>query len=243
MQIRNMQYNTSRDKMIIREYGRNIHNMIKHVMTIEDKVQRQQNAEAIIEVMAILSPQLKDIEDYHHKLWDHLFLMTDYQLDVESPYPIPVREDKQRKPEPLPYPGNQIKWSHFGKKFEELFTKAMTTDDEEKRQGYTAVLALFMKVAYQNWHGENVHDDNIKDELLAMSKGKLVYDSSKRFTDSVDIVDHTIHPAMQRGIKRHFVASNTSRNTNNRNNNRNNNLPNNNRNNKFNRFKKKNNNI
>jgi len=116
---------------------------------------------------------------------------------------------------------------------------------KKKKQGYVSVLTLFMKVAYNNWHGENVHDDMIKDELFAMSKGKLVHDPSKKFTEFVDIVDHTIHPEMQRGVKRHFVASNASSNRNNnaRNNNRpqnnNNNRP---QNNKFNRFKKKNNN-
>jgi hypothetical protein len=180
--------------------------------------------------------------------------MTDYKLDVDCPYPIPTQEAKEKKPEPLPYPKNKIKWNHFGKKFEDLYNKAIEETDEEKKQGYVSVLGLFMKVAYNNWHGENVHDDMIKDELFAMSKGKLVHDPTKKFTEFVDIVDHTIHPEMQRGVKRHFVASNATNNNRN-NNNRNNNNRNNNNNNrpqnnsnannpnqKFNRFKKKNNN-
>jgi hypothetical protein len=231
--------------MTIKEYGRNVHNMVSYLMKIEDKETRQKNAEAIIEVMAVLSPQLKDIEDYRHKLWDHLYLMTDYKLEVDCPYPVPTQEAKEKKPDPLHYPKTKIKWNHFGKKFEDLYNKAIEEVDEEKKQGYVSVLTLFMKVAYNNWHGENVHDDMIKDELFAMSKGKLVHDPSKKFTEFVDIVDHTIHPEMQRGVKRHFVASNASNNRNNnaRNNNRpqnnNNNRP---QNNKFNRFKKKNNN-
>ena len=246
-----MQYNTSRNLMTIKEYGRNVQNMVSYLMKIEDKETRQKNAEAIIEVMAILSPQLKDIEDYYHKLWDHLYLMTDYKLEVDCPYPVPTQEAKEKKPDPLHYPKTKIRWNHFGKKFEDLYSKAIEEVDEEKKQGYVSVLALFMKVAYNNWHGENVHDDMIKDELFAMSKGQLVHDPSKKFTEFVDIVDHTIHPEMQRGVKRHFVASNASsnrnsniRNTNNTNRpqNNTNNSSNRPQNNKFNRFKKKNNN-
>jgi tetratricopeptide (TPR) repeat protein len=111
--------------MTIKEYGRNVHNMVSYLMKIEDKETRQKNAEAIIEVMAVLSPQLKDIEDYRHKLWDHLYLMTDYKLEVDCPYPVPTQEAKEKKPDPLHYPKTKIKWNHFGKKFEDLYNKAI----------------------------------------------------------------------------------------------------------------------
>lgn len=181
-----MQYNTSRELLKIREYGRGIHSMVKQLCKIEDREQRQRNAEAVIEVMAILLPQQKAVEDYRHKLWDHLFLMADYQLDVESPYPIPTFEQKQRRPDPLPYPKNRLRWNHFGKKFEELFERAMNEDDEAKRQGYISVLILFMRIAYSNWHKENVQDDMLRDELLTMSKGKLVWEPGTRFAETVD---------------------------------------------------------
>ncbi len=242
-----MEYNTSRELMAIREYGRGVHDMVKFLLTIEDRATRQKNAEAIIEVMAILSPQLKNIEDYQHKLWDHLYLISDYKLDVDCPYPVPTREIKQQKPEPLPYPKQKIRWNHLGKTFEKLYEKAIEEADDEKKQGYIQVLALFMKVAYNNWHKENVHDDMIKDELFAISKGKLVYEPGTKFTEFVDVGNGATIQASQaipKNFKRQFQ---NNRNNNNRSGNRfgnNNNTGNNNggnRNNKFNKFKKKNN--
>lgn len=182
-----MEYNTTREQLRIKEYGRGIHDMVKQLKQMSNKEERQKNAEALIEVMAILSPQTKAIEDYRQKLWDHLFLMADYDLDVESPFPVPSREVKQRKPDPLPYPKTKIRWNHFGKKFEEIFDKAMQETDEEKKQGYIQVLMLFMKLSYSNWHKEQVQEDMLRDELLAMSKGHLDFQSGTRFTDVVDV--------------------------------------------------------
>ena len=230
-----MQYNTTRELMKIREYGRNVHRMVDYLMQIEDREVRQRNAEAIIETMALLSPQANSIEDYQHKLWDHLFLIADYKLDVDSPYPIPTEELKQRKPEPMHYPKNKIKWNHFGKSFEKIYEKALVETDPEKKQGFIQVLALFMKVAYSNWHKEAVHDDMIRDELKAMSKGEFIYDPSIRFRDVVDSSDlPTINPVNPEGLsKRSF---NRNQNTN-RNRNPNPNQMGNNRNNNFKKFK------
>jgi hypothetical protein len=113
-----MQYNTARELMKIKEYGRGVQDMVKHLKTIEDKEKRQRNAEAIIETMSMLTPLQKNIEDYKHTLWDHLFLIAGYELDVESPYGIPTQAEKQKKPEPIKYPKTKIKWNHFGAKFE-----------------------------------------------------------------------------------------------------------------------------
>lgn len=210
-----MQYNTSRELMAIKEYGRGVHDMVKFLLTIEDREVRQRNAEAVIEVMAILSPHMKAIEDYQHKLWDHLFLIADYQLDVDSPYPIPVKEVKQSRPEPLPYPKTKIRWNHFGKKFEDLFNRAMEEQDEEKRQGFINVLALYMKVAYNNWHKENIQDDMIKDELAQMSKGKLIYDPTIKFTDVVSTsIEGLIIPVekFKKNFNGNFRNNNANRN-------------------------------
>ena len=229
-----MEYNTTRELMKIREYGRNVQNMVDYLLKIEDSAVRQRNAEAVIEIMAILNPQASTMEDYKHKLWDHLFLMSDYKLEVDSPYEIPTQEVKQRKPEPLPYPKNKIRWNHFGKSFEKIYEKAIAETDEEKRQGFIQVLALSMKVAYSNWHKEAVHDDMIKDELASISKGQLIYDPALKFRDYVDSTDlPTINPINPQGLSKRAFNKN-SRNNNMRN-------PGNpNRNNKF-KFKKKNN--
>ncbi len=248
-----MQYNTARELMKIKEYGRGVQDMVKHLKTIEDKEKRQRNAEAIIETMSMLTPLQKNIEDYKHTLWDHLFLIAGYELDVESPYGIPTQAEKQKKPEPIKYPKTKIKWNHFGAKFEKLYNKAIAETDPEKKAGYIQVLALFMRVAYSNWHLENIHDDMIKDELNAMSKGQLVYDSAIKFADTVDVghlpTINPIMPSAQKPFKRHFNNRNNNASMNlgmnpnpgnrNPNNSRPNHNPNANRNNKFNRFKKK----
>lgn len=240
-----MEYNTTREFMKIREYGRNVQNMVTYLTKIEDKETRQRNAEAIIEVMATLNPQANAMEDYRHKLWDHLFLMADYKLDVECPYAIPTEEIKQRKPDPIPYPKNKIKWNHFGKTFERIYDNALKETDDEKRQGFIQVLALFMKVAYSNWHKEAVHDDMIRDELFTMSKGQLIYDPAIRFRDVVDSSDlPTIKPVNPEGLSKRMFDRNNRNNRNNRSNRDNMGMGGNNNNNnrnKFNKFKKKNN--
>lgn len=162
--------------MLMPEYGRNVQRMVEYLMTLEDPKQRQKNAEAIIELMGILNPHLKTIEDYKHKLWDHLHQMTDFKLDVDCPYPAPTREEILKKPAPLPYPQEDVKNKHFGKNFNSLLQKALDEKDPERRQGFTQALGYYMKLAYTNWHKEPVHDDMIKNELAELSGGQLIYE-------------------------------------------------------------------
>ncbi|RYD87392.1 MAG: DUF4290 domain-containing protein, partial [Sphingobacteriales bacterium] len=110
-----MEYNTGRVPLIIREYGRHIQKMVDHILTIEDRERRQRQANVVIELMGFLNPHLKNIEDFRHKLWDHLFLISDFKLDVDSPYPIPTREELMARPDPLPYPKRHPRYSHLGK--------------------------------------------------------------------------------------------------------------------------------
>ena len=172
-----MEYNTTRSKMLMPEYGRNVQKMVEYLMTIEDREQRRRNAEAIIELMGTLNPQLKVVEDYKHKLWDHLVQMTDFKLDVDAPYPAPTPEQLYKKPDPLPYPQDNIAHRHLGKNLEELLNKAMEEKDEERRQGFTQAIGYYMKLAYTNWHKEPVHDDMIKNELAALTGGRLQYET------------------------------------------------------------------
>lgn len=173
-----MKYNTTRDKLTMPEYGRNIQQMVDYLRTIEDPVKRQKNAKAIIELMGILNPHLKNVEDFRHKLWDHLYLIADFDLEVESPYPTPTKEKLFRRPDPLPYPGAQRKKQrHLGKNLAAVVDKALAETDEEKRRGFTQAIAYYMKLAYANWHKEPVHDDMIKEELSEMTQGALTYQS------------------------------------------------------------------
>ena len=173
----------------MREYGRHIQKMVEYLLSLEDKEERQRNAYAVIELMGFLNPHLKIVEDFRHKLWDHLFLISDFKLDVESPYPIPTRETLKAKPERLAYPKRYPKFNHLGKNIEVVIDKALKEENPEKKQGFANAVAYYMKLTYSNWHKELVHDDNIQSELSAMTKGELEFNNRpfvKHRTDNRD---------------------------------------------------------
>ncbi|NDC42203.1 MAG: DUF4290 domain-containing protein, partial [Chitinophagia bacterium] len=171
-----MEYNTTRSQLQMPEYGRNVQRMIEFLPTIEDKERRLHNAEFIIELMGTLNPHLKTIEDYKHKLWDHLYQMTGFNLEVDSPYPPPTPEMVFKKPQVLPYPQKPIQHRHLGYNINDLLQRAIAETDPEKKQGLTQAIGYYMKLAYSNWHKEPVHDDMIRNELREISGGALNYE-------------------------------------------------------------------
>lgn len=173
-----MEYNTTRSHLVMREYGRHVQGMVGHLLTLEDKERRQKNAQAVIELMGFLNPHLKNVEDYRHKLWDHLFLISDFNLEVESPYPIPTRESLKARPAALPYPKRYPRYSHLGKHLELIITKAMAEENEEKRSGFAHIIAYYMKLAYNTWHKELIPDESIRSELNTITKGQLEFTST-----------------------------------------------------------------
>lgn len=170
-----MDYNTSRNHLALREYGRHIQRMVEYVMTIEEPEKRQKNAQVVVETMGILNPQLKNVEDYKQKFWDHLFEISDYTLDVKSPYPIPTREEAKARPKPLPYPKRHPRYSHLGKNLELVINKALEVEDADKKLGFANAIAYYMKLAYNNWHKELVADDVIQSEMNALTNGQLTF--------------------------------------------------------------------
>jgi hypothetical protein len=170
-----MEYNTTRNGLVMREYGRHVQKMIEHLVSIEEPERRQRNAQTVIELMGFLNPHLKNVEDFRHKLWDHLFLISDFKLEVKSPYPIPTRESLSEKPEPLPYPQRHPKHAHLGKNLEVIINKALKEEDPDKRLGFANAIAYYMKLAYNNWHKEIVHDDAIQSELTGITDGQLTF--------------------------------------------------------------------
>lgn len=170
-----MEYNTIRNELMMREYGRHIQKMIEHLLSIEDPERRQANAYAVIELMGFLNPHLKNVEDFRHKLWDHLFFISDFKLDVKSPYPIPTREALKSKPDPMPYPKRYPKYAHLGKNLEVVIDKALKEENPDKRLGFANSIAYYMKLAYNNWHKDLVHDDAIQNELTSITQGQLEF--------------------------------------------------------------------
>lgn len=170
-----MEYNTTRNHLVMREYGRHIQKMIEYLLSLEDKEARQRNAYSVIELMGFLNPHLKNVEDFRHKLWDHLFLISDFKLEVASPYPIPTRETLRARPQPLKYPKRYPKFSHLGKNLELVINKALAEENPDKRSGFANAVAYYMKLAYNNWHKETVHDDAIQSELTNLTNGQLEF--------------------------------------------------------------------
>ncbi len=162
----------------MREYGRHIQKMVEHLLSIPDKEERQQQTKSVIELMGFLNPHLKNVEDFRHMLWDHLFFISDFKLDVDSPYPIPKKETYKAKPEPMSYPKRHPKYSHLGKNLEIIIDKALAEENPEKKAGFANAIAYYMKLSYSNWHKELVHDDAIRSELKAMTKGELEFSNT-----------------------------------------------------------------
>lgn len=181
-----MEYNTSLPKMIIPEYGRNIQKMIDFAITVADKEERNKVARAIIDVMGQLNPHLRDVTDFKHKLWDHLFIISEFKLDVDSPYPRPTPETFQTKPELLKYPSNDIRYKHYGKTVERIIEKAKEYPEGDERNALVEQIANLMKRSYLNWNRDSVNDEVILKQLSELSKGqlKLADNSSLRSTQA-----------------------------------------------------------
>jgi len=174
--------------LVISEYGRHIQKLVEHAMTIKDRKERQKFANGIINIMGELNPHLRDVVDFKHKLWDHLFVISNFQLDVDSPYEKPVIENFYEKPEALNYPNNDIKYNHYGKVIELLIKEAIELKDLELKKLLIIAIANQMKKSYINWNSETVEDQVIFNDLSRLSKNKL------EIPLGVELVKHTPNP-------------------------------------------------
>lgn len=165
--------------------------MIEHIQTIESREKRNQLAKATIQVMGQLNPHLRDINDFKHKLWDHLFIMSNFELDVDSPYPVPSEETLSRKPDKLKYPSNHIKIRHYGRHIEEMIAKASEYEDGEEKQVLVKMIANHLKKSYLTWNRDSVTDEEIASHLELLSGGKLKLDESIKLTNTQDILAKT----------------------------------------------------
>lgn len=213
----NMEYNSQKEGLIIPEYGRNIQQLVKHALTIEDREERQIFVERIIKLMMQMHPQNKNMEDYKEKLWRHVFRISDFKIDVDpvEGMEVPTMDNSYVKPDALGYPDAVARFRHYGKNVQRMITKALEMEDLEKQGLYAAIIGNYMKLAYRTWSIEHyVSDEVIVQDLEALSDGKLILSTS--LLDKIPIP--TIVPT-SRGRKKGSVQSRDHRENNKRSNN------------------------
>jgi hypothetical protein len=181
-------YNTQRSKMNLPEYGRNIQKMVEYTVQIEDREERNKAARAIIAIMGNLNPHLRDVSDFKHKLWDHLFIISDFKLDIDSPYEKPTPEILFEKPKPVPYSEYDIQYKHYGKIIELLIKEASKFEEGQEKQVLIKLIANHMKKCYLTWNREVVSDEIIFEDLKKLSGGTLEVSEDIKLSESRDIL-------------------------------------------------------
>lgn len=171
--IQELEYNSQRTDLFIPEYGRHLHKLIENVKTIENKEERNKAANAVIKIMGSMNPHLRDVPDFQHMLWDQLFHMSNFDLDVDSPYPIPSPESVYIQPVQLDYPQEFPKFRFYGNNITHMIEEAMRWEEGEKRDALVMVIANHMKKSYLSWNKETVEDEVIFEHLLELSDGKF----------------------------------------------------------------------
>lgn len=168
-----MEYNTQREHLIIPEYGRNIQKMVAHAIAIKDKEERNRCARSIVDVMGELNPHLRDVADFKHKLWDHLFIISGFKLDVDSPFEIPTKDSVNISPERIEYPQKDYKYRHYGKTISAMINKAIDYKEGAEKEALVATIANHLKKSYLTWNRDSVEDTKIIEDLAELSGGKL----------------------------------------------------------------------
>ncbi|WP_348636639.1 DUF4290 domain-containing protein [Mariniflexile litorale] len=187
--IEDLEYNTEREHLIIPEYGRHMQKMINYAKTLETKEERNKVAKAIISVMGNMQPHLRDVPDFQHKLWDQLFIMANFELDVDSPYEKPTKELLEEHPEPLEYPQNFPKYRFYGNNIKTMIDVANTWEDGDLKEALTYTIANHMKKCFLNWNKDTVEDDVIYQHLYELSEGKInLKNSDEDLSDATSLL-------------------------------------------------------
>ena len=168
-----MDYNTYREKLILPEYGRHVQKMIERVKGIEDRQKRSEQIQAVVNVMALLNPSLKDYPDYKRKLWDHVYAIAGYDLDIDSPYEVPSPARAASKPDPIPVEKTPIKASCYGRNIENMIDLVAGIDDETVRVEMIKNLARYMRQQYLIWNKDSVADETILADMARLAEGKM----------------------------------------------------------------------
>ena len=185
-----MEYNTEREQLIIPEYGRHVQKMINHATTLSDKVEQQKCVDAIIAFMGQMNPHLRDVKEFTHKLWDHLHIMSDFKLDIESPYTKPEIAKLEERPEKMTYPGNKIRFSYYGHTIETMIATAINMEDK-KKEILTGMIANQMKKSYILFNESSVDNNMIRLRLKQMSNNQLTLADDFEFIRSASVRQNT----------------------------------------------------
>ncbi|MDR3236434.1 MAG: DUF4290 domain-containing protein [Prevotellaceae bacterium] len=167
------EYNTQRKKLVMPEYGRHIQKMIQYVTNIEDRNKRNEQILALISVMGDLNPHLRDVEDFKHKLWDHVQVISDFAIDIDCPYPIPSRESFHEKPARLPHATTPVRIMHYGRNIQNMIEAIALRPESEDNDELIVALGNFMKREYLLWNKDSVTDEFIFRDMVALSNGRI----------------------------------------------------------------------
>jgi len=183
-----MEYNTTRDKLIISQYGRNVQKLVRYAMTIEDRKERTDFAKLIVQIMGQLNPGAKETGDFRHKLWDHLYVISEFKLDVDSSYEMPPADVFTAKPEKIKYSDHDIKYKMYGSNVDKIIKAAIEYEDGPEKEALIQALGNQLKKSYLNWNRESVADETIAAHLEDLSGGKLKLMDEHKLTSTGDIL-------------------------------------------------------
>jgi hypothetical protein len=209
--INYLEYNSQREHLIIPEYGRYVQKLINQITAIEDREKRNKGARYVISVLGNLNPHLRDVPDFQHKLWDQLFIMSDFKLDIDSPYPIPTRDVVQLKPDRLAYPQNFPKYRFYGNNIKYMIDVARKWEEGELKNALTIVIANHMKKSFLSWNKDTVTDEVIFNHLLELSNGELNLTSMK---EELSTSQNLLKVNKKQSNKTQFFTKNETTNTN-----------------------------
>jgi len=206
-----MEYNTARGRLIIPEYGRNVQKMVDFALTIEDREKRTNTAKTIILSMAQMNPSIKETMDFNKVLWDHLYIISNFKLDVDGPYPMPTEEKFTQKPDKLEYSDKNIKLRHYGKHLINIIEKAIDYEEGEEKQALILTIANQMKKSYLKWNRDSVNDQTIAKHLFGLSDGKLILPEDTKLIAISEVIQRpkykkkkTTHKSYQKAGKDNY---------------------------------------
>jgi len=230
--VTHLGYNTATNKLVIPDYGRHLQVMIEQITAIEDREERNKAANYAIRIMGDMNPHLRDVPDFQHKLWDQLFMISDFKLEADCPFPIATRETVYAKPEVLPYPKKQLSYRYYGNNIKSMIAEALKFEDGEMKDALIIVIANHMKKSYLSWNKDNVKDEVIFEHLNELSGGQI---NLSRQEEELSTTANLIQVNRKQSNKSNYSNAGSSTTNSNNSNNQKNNTNNNSNNKKYNK--------